>query len=54
MNEDAEKMYKLCTENPSELTKDETLQISESEYVYRIVRSADALREKVNILEKRS
>lgn len=50
-NEDAEKMYKLFTENPSELTKDETLQISESEYVYRIVRSADALREKVNILE---
>ena len=27
------------------------MQISESEYVYRIVRSADALREKVNILE---
>ena len=50
-NEDAEKMYKLFTENPSELTKDETVQISESEYVYRIVRSADALREKVNILE---
>ena len=50
-NEDAEKMYKLFTENPSEITKDESLKAADSDYIYRIVRSVDALREKVNILE---